>query len=196
LIRELGPGPCHLVGSSYGSFVSLVTAAKHPELVRSLVVGEPPMFPLLRSDSEGAPFLQTFLETVWERSIRAFEAGELAEGARIFYEGITAPGAYERLTPSARNGMLENALPLRAEAISRVPFPEFSKEDAGRITCPCLLLVSERSPRIFHRITDLLAGLLPQAERARIPDSSHSMHTDNPKVYNDVVMDFLMRSSG
>ncbi|HEX9117868.1 MAG TPA: alpha/beta hydrolase, partial [Anaerolineae bacterium] len=40
LIRALDLGPrVHLVTSSYGGYVSLVMAARHPELVRSMVLG-------------------------------------------------------------------------------------------------------------------------------------------------------------
>lgn len=192
-IQALGPGPCHIIGSSYGAYASLIMAAQHPELTRTIVIGEPPMFPLLKSDREGAHLLPAFLKQVWEPSIRAFEAGNLEEGAKIFYEGITSAGAYDKLSSSARNGMLENALPLKAEAVSRVRFPEFTRQDAQRIQAPCLLLDSELSPRIFHRIADLLESMLPHAERTVIQKASHSMHTDNPKAYNEVVMDFLSR---
>ncbi len=196
LIRALGLGPAHIIGSSYGAYASLIMAARHPELVRTLVIGEPPMFPLLKTDKEGAHLLRAFLKQVWEPSIQAFEAGNLEEGSRIFYEGITSTGAYEKLSPSARNGMLENALPLKAEAISRVRFPDFAKHDAERIQAPCLLLDSERSPRLFHRITDMLEGMLPRTERGVIANASHSMHTDNPKEYNERVMKFLARAPG
>ena len=38
LIRQTGAAPCHFVGHSLGAFVGLRLAARHPELIRSLVV--------------------------------------------------------------------------------------------------------------------------------------------------------------
>ena len=47
LITQLKATPAHLVGNSYGAYVALALAVDHPELVRGLVLGEPPVWPLL-----------------------------------------------------------------------------------------------------------------------------------------------------
>lgn len=44
LIEALGIAPAHVVASSYGAYVSLLLARAHPELVRTLVLGEPPRY--------------------------------------------------------------------------------------------------------------------------------------------------------
>jgi non-heme chloroperoxidase len=41
LLRQLGLPPVHLVGHSYGGAVAPRLAAEHPQLVRSLILGEP-----------------------------------------------------------------------------------------------------------------------------------------------------------
>ena len=43
LIQRLDVGPVHLVGHSFGAFISLLVAREHPELVRSLTLAEPPV---------------------------------------------------------------------------------------------------------------------------------------------------------
>ena len=48
LIRALNLEPVHLVGHSYGAFTSLLTTINHPELIRSLTLGEPPVMSLLQ----------------------------------------------------------------------------------------------------------------------------------------------------
>src|SRR5215204_4516236 len=47
LVKELKATPAHVVASSYGAYIALALAVDHPELVRSLVLGEPPILPLL-----------------------------------------------------------------------------------------------------------------------------------------------------
>jgi non-heme chloroperoxidase len=47
LIDALGIAPVHLVGHSYGGFVSACVAADHPDLVRTLVLVEPAIATLL-----------------------------------------------------------------------------------------------------------------------------------------------------
>ena len=43
LIERLDLGPVHLVAESYGASVALLCAHHRPHLVRSLVIGEPPL---------------------------------------------------------------------------------------------------------------------------------------------------------
>ena len=43
LLKALGAYPAHVVGHSYGAYTALILAMKHPELVRSLVLAEPPL---------------------------------------------------------------------------------------------------------------------------------------------------------
>src|SRR6266702_6348998 len=50
----------HLVGHSYGGVISLLAAAKQPELVRSLTVIEPPAFGVAR----GRPEVDEFIERI------------------------------------------------------------------------------------------------------------------------------------
>jgi hypothetical protein len=46
-------------------------------------------------------------------------------------------------------------------------FVRVDPNEVGRIACPTLLAPGARSPAIFHRLTDRLKELLPQAQRVR-----------------------------
>src|SRR5882672_9419797 len=50
MIVSLGVGPVHLVGHSYGAFIGLLLACRRPDLLRSLVLAEPPVVTLLVSN--------------------------------------------------------------------------------------------------------------------------------------------------
>ena len=170
----------------------MLTAAAHPELVRALVIGEPPIFPLLKKDPEGARLLRHFLDTAWLPSKKAFQAGDLERGVELFYEGITGPGSFDKLSMSVRTGMLKNAPQMKTETITPNNLSHFGRREARKITMPCLLLNGEKSPRIFYRITDILEHWLTHAERKIIPAASHSMHSHNPRAYNETVLKFLL----
>ena len=45
LVNELKATPAHLVGNSYGAYIALALAVDSPELMRSLVLREPPSLP-------------------------------------------------------------------------------------------------------------------------------------------------------
>src|SRR5438128_12247520 len=47
LIDELGLAPAHVAGNSYGAAIALRAATRRPDVLRSLIVHEPPLFPLL-----------------------------------------------------------------------------------------------------------------------------------------------------
>jgi non-heme chloroperoxidase len=53
IIKSLGLGPSTLVGHSYGGAVAVFFALQHPELVRALVLLEPPVPGALASIAEG-----------------------------------------------------------------------------------------------------------------------------------------------
>ncbi len=63
-INGLGLGSAHIVGNSYGAYTGLFLAMRHPERVRSLVLGEPPVFPLLDNKPEGRELRDDFLAEV------------------------------------------------------------------------------------------------------------------------------------
>lgn len=60
-------GRAHLVGHSYGGVSCLLTATRRPDLVRSLVIVEPPAFGLAE-DREAAAALASTLEPVYRRA--------------------------------------------------------------------------------------------------------------------------------
>jgi len=68
LLLTLDFAPAHVVGSSYGAYTALELAREHPELVRSLVLADAPIFPLLShgevSDSLGSAFYNNALDPI------------------------------------------------------------------------------------------------------------------------------------
>ena len=73
LIRRLGLGRVHLIGTSIGAFTALVLAVKHPEMVRSLVLAEPPVHEWVRDSPDGAAAYKEFMTTIWEPATGAFK---------------------------------------------------------------------------------------------------------------------------
>jgi pimeloyl-ACP methyl ester carboxylesterase len=193
LIDALALGPIHLLASSYGAYLSLLFARRDPARVRSLVLGEPPILSWLAALPGGKPLLDEFSTNVWGAARRAFGSGDPAQGVRLFTDAVLGTNVFDQLPPSARASLMANAPELEAETRSPDLFPGLECEAVRQITIPSLLLNGERSPAMFHLITEELARCLPHAERATIPNASHNLHHDNPTVYNKAVLDFLAR---
>lgn len=194
LITERGIAPTHIVGSSYGAYTTLLLAATHPELCQTLVLGEPPLLPWLHHSPEGTALFATFMTEAWQPAREAFEQGDLQQGVKLFINGVMGPGVFDRLPTVAQGMMLDNAREMQVETtVANEYFPPFMCDDARTIQPPTLLVSGERSPRMFHLLTEELARCLPHAEHVLIPNASHAIHQGNPEAYNWAVLAFLAK---
>jgi non-heme chloroperoxidase len=189
LIEALTIAPAHVVASSYGAFVSLLVGRARPELLRSLVLGEPPAPTLLGPDAIKGMAAQI------EPSRQSFERGDAEQAIRSFIDSVAGQGAFDQFPPPVQQAMLENAPEFRLE-VNTAPeryFSAFDCDDARMITTPALLVTGEISPQFFHQVTDELERCMPKTERASIPRASHGMHNMNPQAYTETVLAFLAK---
>lgn len=191
VIKQLQLGPAHVVGASYGAYTALVLAVRSPKLVRSLVLGEPPLMPWLRWSVEGEAMLENLQATAWEPARQAFRRGNPADAVRAFVDGINGAGTYDRMSPVGRQMLMDNARALEAESEAPEYFTPVSSIDVQQIAVPALLLTGEFSPKLFHTIADELERCLRNPSRAVIAKASHAMHLENPQAYTESVRTFL-----
>jgi pimeloyl-ACP methyl ester carboxylesterase len=192
LIKALSLPPVHLIGHSYGAFISLLVARDHPEVIRSLTLGEPPVMPLLKTTSEGDALLTAAVTTAIASS-EAFKQGNDEEGVRRFVNGVLGDGSYEKLPPPIQKRLMDNVQELKGETSSRDLFPPTTCEDVQKVKAPTLLLDGELSPKSFHLINDILERCLPSVERAMIPAASHGLELENPQAFNEMVLAFIAK---
>jgi non-heme chloroperoxidase len=203
IIKSLGAGPAHLVGSSYGAYTSLMTAIKNPELVKSLVLGEPPILPLLMPSRSPLNILSLYIKDFstaksfmnfglkhMKPATEAVINNQLDKGVRLFTTGVMGEEEYDNLSAERKAAIMDNAPEFKAEMIYG-GFPPFPKEEAGRMTIPALLVCGQNSPKFFHSISDRLERILPNNEKVVVPDAGHFIHGENPDYYNKKVLDFL-----
>ena len=197
LITELKATPAHLVGSSYGAYISLALAVDHPELVRSLVLGEPPIWPLL-SGTSVAESMRQALSRRAEATRKAFESGNLEDGYRRFVDTICpTPKCFDNLPEAQRTGLVKEQAPIvRSEFMMTEPsalLPPLDCGKLGKLSRPTLLVTGERSPAMFLLVTAELERCLEGESQVMVPNAGHGMHGDNPTFYNQTVLAFLQR---
>jgi len=195
LLLTLDIAPAHIVGSSYGAYVALQLARDHPQLVRSLVLAEPPIFSLLTGSESGDSARRAFYTRTLDPARAAFARGDSVGGLRMFYDGEAGRrGAFDRLPAAARAELLAHAFEMRHELLAeRAQYlPTVSCAELGRITTPVLLVRGERSARMFQLITDELARCLQNDTTVTIPAAGHPPNAGNPSYYNQVVARFVM----
>ncbi|MDQ0376220.1 alpha/beta fold hydrolase [Amycolatopsis thermophila] len=209
-LTALGAAPAHLVGNSWGGFVCLYTAIRHPDVVRSLVLEEPPVVSLVigprnrphpgttlgnlvRHPARTATVLRFGARTMAPVQ-KAFRRGDEDAALRTFTRGVLGAGVADRITPARRTQMRENASALRAQMLG-AGFPPLDPAQVRAVRVPALLVSGELSPKMMSAMTEYLAELLPVVERVRIPGGSHLMHEDRPDAVNAAIREFLRRAA-
>jgi len=206
-LREIDAAPAHLVGNSQGAFICLLTAVRHPAVVRTLVIEEPPVLPLLRLSVPPRPLELLRLFAARPRTAiavlelgagtiapvqKAFERGDNAKALRTFAQGVLGKEPFDRLPEVRMEQIRDNLSTLRAHLLG-AGYPPLGDDDVRGIRAPVLLVTGELSPSVFLRLTDRLQELLPIVERVEIRGASHLMHEDNPSAVNEAIVEFLGR---
>jgi len=193
-IKKLDLSPVHLVGHSYGAYTALLTTMNHPELVRSLTLGEPPVMPLLQNVPGGDTIANNFIARSIKPAADAFRSGNNEKAIAVFIGGVVGDTSFfSKIPPEGQSMMMTNILELRGAALSKNPFPPISCDDLKKINIPVLLLNGERSTLLFHAITDELDKCLANKERAMLPGATHGLEIENPYDFNKIVLAFIDR---
>jgi pimeloyl-ACP methyl ester carboxylesterase len=205
LIQELGAVPAHLVGHSYGAFLCLLLAIKKPDLVRTLVLAEPPVITLFVSNTpkplellkllvtrpRTALTLITFGAKAMAPAKATAERGDAKKAMRLFGATILGQQFYSQLSEHRLEQVDANAT--RAEFLGS-GFAPLEAEQLHNVHTPILLITGRHSHSLFHRLADRLEELLPNVERIEIDGASHILHEDNALAFNQAVERFLERN--
>lgn len=194
LIEHLDLAPAHIVGNSGGSIVTLTLAAARPDLFRTMIVHEPPLFPLL----EGKPGASATLDEVGRRVaavVARLEAGDAEGGARHFVETIAfGPGAWDQLPAETRRTFVFNA-PTFLDEIREPNGLAFDLMSLGKFRRPALLSHGTASPPFFPAVVGQIATALPHAERFVFAGAGHVPHLSHPANYVENVRRFASERS-
>ncbi len=187
-LRKLKLKRVHLVGTSYGAFTGLIFALKHPKMVRSMVLAEPPAHQLIRDLPGGEAVYQDFMNAL--KSVAgSFRQANDREAMSIF-NGILGR-KFDKLPPATIEAIMQNAPAIKALVLSSDPFPKFSKEKIRRLKIPVLIVTGENTVKIHKLVNQELFRLLPNAKESLISNAGHGSPRENPQVFNENVLKFL-----
>jgi len=184
-IKKLDLGRVHVIGHSYGGYTALFLAIKHPELVRTLTLSEPPV--VFADDS-----VEQTKQRVLKQARAAFENGDTEGAVRAIIDS-THEGAYAKIPESIRPLLLRNAEELRALVRSDDMYPPLDRAIVRKIAAPTLLLSGEKSTPSLKSASTELEQLLPEKLRKHvvIASADHGMWFQQPGVCRKAVLEFL-----
>lgn len=204
-LRAVDAHPAHLVGNSWGAFIALRAAMQAPDAVRTLVLEEPPLVPLVT----GAPpspariaaslvrrprlTLSTlkFAQGTVAPMTKLVKAGQIEASVDRFAQGVLGADAMASFPAEARAHMRANSATHVGQAIADGGFEPITEAEIAKVRVPSLVVTGTRSPDMFQRLGAHLASLLPNSRRLEVPAASHVMHLDNPDVVNSAILEFL-----
>jgi pimeloyl-ACP methyl ester carboxylesterase len=196
LIERLDLAPAWVVGNSAGAEITLQLAAARPDILRGIVVHEPPLFGVLEGGSAEAIALADVEAGPLAEVGRRIAAGDHAGAAEQFIDEVAlGPGSWARLPDDMRAMMTRNAPTFLDEETD----PEAGAIDVtglARYDGPAVITSGDQSPPIFRPVADRVAHLLPQAVRSTYAGAGHIPHVTHPEEYVGAVVAFVQSVEG
>ncbi|MDU9006888.1 alpha/beta fold hydrolase [Sedimentitalea todarodis] len=204
LIETLNASPAHVVGHSWGGLIALLLALQRPQILRSLVLIEPPavsmhvtvpptigqMTRLLIRSPKLAVAIAKLGGGALMPAEKAFRKGDDKSAVEYFGRGVLGKRRFASLSGERYEQVWDNRGPERALALFQ-GFPDLRTADFSRVSMPILLISGSESPSIFPLLIDELSQRLLNARRQVILGASHIVHEDAPQALNDAVLTFL-----
>jgi pimeloyl-ACP methyl ester carboxylesterase len=181
-------GPVDLLGHSRGGHIAFRIAQQRPDLLHHLVLAEP------GGDLDSSLLSDTEVPSAWVHALVApaaekVAAGDIDGGLKVYVDALQGPGAWERVSATARQELRDNAYTLLGQVREfRQPF---SRSDAEAIRVPTLFIGGAETAGPLPIVLRKLAGHVPGCRLEIIPETTHVMFEQDPVRFAAVVLDFL-----
>ncbi len=182
-----------LAGHSLGAAVSMLVAATRPDLVRSLVMIEPPMVPprfhVYANLPGGTWFFRKFVPIARNAGKRRSKFAD----ENMVRRAYTGRGAFKTWQPGFLDAYLRGGVRPSADsgvelccspAWEQATFAAFRHNGWAalkRVTCPLLLLVGEKHSTVRHQV-DRFRHCAPHAEIESVPGATHFVPMEAPDL--------------
>jgi non-heme chloroperoxidase len=207
LLKAKEAAPAHLIGHSYGGFIALYCAYKNPTLVRSLVLVEPyvpsmiikdpqdrgEMFSLLLRKPSLALAARSLISNSINPALKALEQGLNERAVELVIAGLEGPDwPFSKFPEQIKSMALANAGTIK-EVTTKIP--KFTAKEAQTIQMPTILISGENTNKVLAAIEEELSKSIPKIQVAKISNSAHSVHLENPEETNSAIARFLSEQS-
>jgi pimeloyl-ACP methyl ester carboxylesterase len=167
--------------------VALFLAVRHSQLVRDVILAEPPAVSLLThltgpEAKSGMDSFHDIQRRMVEPMQQAFRRGDRNASVAISMDYVfNDPHAWEKMGESLRQERSHNAHEWNVMTTSGTLFPEIRPRKIEKITVPTRLLSGAKSYPFLALISEDLARLLPKRQNIVLPDAGPQMWDQKPE---------------
>jgi len=182
LLDGLNAAPAIVVGHSMGGVIALDLAARHPDLVRALVLVEPPLH---FKKHPSAKMIGTLVTAQVVRRVR----GEQVAAERFFrFATRTTDGGngYDLTPPDERAKLMANAPAVMRELDSGTG-EHVTESDIAGIGRPVVCLVGSITLPDYARAAERIAKARPATRIVTVDGAGHVMPISHPQAVVDAV---------
>jgi len=177
LMDALGLASAHLVGSSFGGAIVLHVALRHPERVRSLVVGTTP-----RSFARPSPFVRRALAMTPEERAGVMLDASITKRAQSDERLMAVVGDLLRGRVTAPGSR-------RAAAVTS---HDLTPVQLASIIAPTLLVYGADDPIVPPSDGRELRAALPAAELVEVDEARHGVALEHPARVGDLINEWVL----
>jgi non-heme chloroperoxidase len=190
-------GKVYIVGHSYGALTGLFLATRHPELIRALVIAEPPAVSLLRHLwSKNSQQGKAMYEDIYRRMVAPMQAeftrGDSEAGVGVFMNYVfNDPHAWANTSPEDRADSMKNAHEWEVMMTRGTLFPAIEPRAIHNIEVPVLIISGGKTLPFLALLDRELAQLIPRSRNIVFADAGHQMWLQHPVECRDDVQAFF-----
>jgi pimeloyl-ACP methyl ester carboxylesterase len=161
--------------------------------VPSLIIKDPQnrgeLFSLLLRKPSVARATRNFFNNSIDPALKALDQGLNERAVELLFGGLQGdPDAYSKCPEQVKSMMLANAGTIK-EITTKIP--KFTAKEAKTIQTPTMLISGEETHKGLSAIAEELTKSIPKIQVAKISNSAHVPHFENPEETNSAITKFL-----
>ncbi|MER6910360.1 alpha/beta hydrolase [Streptomyces sp. NPDC000594] len=182
VLERVAGSPATVVGWSAGGNIALALAVARPDLVRRLILVEPPL--------HGTRLATPAMLAAVARAKWCQLRGRPEEGAAHFFRWAAGP-SFDAAPAGERNRLLAHARVVLAELDPHpygVMFEHLPLRRISGIRLPVTFLIGANSDPLFRLAHRRLVRAVPAIRSEVIPGAGHLVHLDAPEAFTAAVL--------
>ncbi|TAF63459.1 MAG: alpha/beta hydrolase [Cytophagales bacterium] len=188
LIKALNAAPCHFAGLSMGGFVAMRLGARHPELLRSVI--------LLETSADAEPTENVPRYTTLNNVVRWLGTWAVAKPVMkiMFGQKILQDSTRKELVKKWKKELINNPSTI-TRAVKGVIERKPIFDELKNIQLPTLIIVGDQDVATVPAKSERIKSQIPQAQLVIIEGAGHSSSIEEPEQVNKAIESFLNQHS-